>query len=165
MNKKILVVSLVVIAAFFIGGLIIFGSRPKAATPSGQPPGQTIAPFANLPALGSDRDEHGCIGSAGYTWCPLTQKCQRVWEESCSVSATFKCAGKKTISAEFDRAPADQVKLKLSDGRDLTLPHAISADGARYANADESVVFWNKGDTAFLTENGKETYSGCATES
>ena len=31
-------------------------------------------------ALGSDRDEHGCIGSAGYIWCALTGECERPWE-------------------------------------------------------------------------------------
>jgi len=41
-----------------------------------------------------------------------------------------------------------------------------AASGARYANKDETFVFWNKGDTAFVTEgkDGKETYSGCATK-
>ncbi len=33
--------------------------------------------------VGGDRDEHGCIGSAGYSWCELKQKCLRVWEEPC----------------------------------------------------------------------------------
>ncbi len=33
--------------------------------------------------VGGDRDEHGCIGSAGYSWCEPKQKCIRVWEESC----------------------------------------------------------------------------------
>ena len=33
--------------------------------------------------LGGDRDEHGCIGSAGYSWCEAKQKCLRVWEEKC----------------------------------------------------------------------------------
>ncbi|MCX8175468.1 MAG: hypothetical protein N3E51_04660 [Candidatus Micrarchaeota archaeon] len=32
---------------------------------------------------GSDRDEHGCIGSAGYRWCPELSKCVREWEEDC----------------------------------------------------------------------------------
>ena len=31
-------------------------------------------------AVGSDRDEHGCIGSAGYQWCARTEKCERPWE-------------------------------------------------------------------------------------
>ncbi len=34
--------------------------------------------------VGGDRDEHGCIGSAGYTWCAVKNKCLRSWEESCS---------------------------------------------------------------------------------
>ncbi len=29
---------------------------------------------------GADRDEHGCIGSAGYLWCAKTQQCERPWE-------------------------------------------------------------------------------------
>jgi hypothetical protein len=29
---------------------------------------------------GSDRDEHGCIGSAGYQWCERTTQCERPWE-------------------------------------------------------------------------------------
>lgn len=76
-------------------------------------------------------------------------------------SATFKCKEGKSIDATFY---ADSVELKLSDDRSLKLPQAISGSGARYANADESFVFWNKGDTAFVTEgeDGKETYSDCA---
>ncbi len=29
---------------------------------------------------GADRDSHGCIGSAGYSWCERTQNCERPWE-------------------------------------------------------------------------------------
>ncbi|MDD5040453.1 MAG: hypothetical protein PHY34_04880 [Patescibacteria group bacterium] len=35
--------------------------------------------------LGGDRDEHGCIGSAGYSWCEAKQKCLRTWEEPCTL--------------------------------------------------------------------------------
>ena len=78
-------------------------------------------------------------------------------------TATFKCQGGKSIEATFY---VNSVNLKLSDGRSLTVPQAMSASGARYANKDETFVFWNKGDTAFVTEgkDGKETYSGCATK-
>lgn len=30
-------------------------------------------------APGSDRDAHGCIGSAGYAWCTGTNQCERPW--------------------------------------------------------------------------------------
>jgi membrane-bound inhibitor of C-type lysozyme len=77
-------------------------------------------------------------------------------------TAIFKCQGGKSIDMTFY---ASSVDLKLSDGRSLKVPQAMSASGARYVNKDETFVFWNKGDTAFVTEgkDGKETYSGCAT--
>jgi hypothetical protein len=30
--------------------------------------------------LGGDRSIHGCIGSAGYSWCEKTKQCERPWE-------------------------------------------------------------------------------------
>jgi membrane-bound inhibitor of C-type lysozyme len=77
-------------------------------------------------------------------------------------SAVFKCDGGKSIDAAFY---ASSVDLKLSDGRSMKVPQAMSASGARYANEDETFVFWNKGDTAFVTEgtDDKQTYSDCVT--
>lgn len=80
------------------------------------------------------------------------------------IKAVFNCADGKSITAEFDNT-SDQVNLTLSDGRVWTLPRAMSGSGARYANADESQVFWNKGDTAFIEENGQTTYDDCVTDS
>ena len=40
--------------------------------------------YLNYLKPGSDRDSHGCIGSAGYTWCDASQKCIRPWEENCT---------------------------------------------------------------------------------
>jgi len=78
--------------------------------------------------------------------------------------ATFSCEQGKTIGATFY---SKSVNLILSDGRKLVLPQAISASGARYANADESFVFWNKGNTAFISEGKVEpqqqTYTNCVT--
>ncbi len=73
---------------------------------------------------------------------------------------TYQCQKKMTIHAIFNSSP-DTVVLTLSDGRSMTLPHALSADGARYTNADESFVFWNKGNTAFITEGGQITFADC----
>lgn len=36
--------------------------------------------------VGGDKDEHGCISSAGYTWCESSQKCMRLWEEECPMT-------------------------------------------------------------------------------
>ncbi len=80
-----------------------------------------------------------------------------------TVQAFFRCDAGKTLDAVFANGTPASVALALSDGRHVALPQARSASGARYANGDESFVFWNKGDTAFIEENGKATYSGCAT--
>lgn len=76
---------------------------------------------------------------------------------------TFVCDGGKYINATFYLDNDKATDLVLSDGRSLSVPHAISASGARYANADETFVFWNKGNKAFITEGkeGKETFSNC----
>jgi hypothetical protein len=31
-------------------------------------------------AVGGERDEHGCLGAAGYTWCTRENACVRPWE-------------------------------------------------------------------------------------
>jgi len=62
------------------------------------------------------------------------------------------------ITANFTEG---QATLALPGNRTLVLPQSISASGARYeANG---VVFWNKGDSAFITEGDKTTYGNCLT--
>lgn len=90
-------------------------------------------------------------------------------------SVSYACKGGKTISAAYykgDAKPAPRadlpptpggyVDLVLSDGRSMSLPQTLSADGGRYANADESFVFWTKGNGALVLENNTEkSYIGC----
>ena len=85
----------------------------------------------------------------------------------------YSCDAGKQIKAEYYKDPGFKVKpdnrptpsrkveLALSDGRLMTLSQTISASGIRYATKDESIVFWSKGDSAFITENNTETYSDC----
>jgi len=45
----------------------------------------------NQQFLGGDRDAHGCIGSAGYSWCEAKSKCIRIWEENCTETVDQAC--------------------------------------------------------------------------
>lgn len=74
---------------------------------------------------------------------------------SSAVRATYYCK-EGTIQAEYG---AGNVSLMLSDGQSMTLPHAVSGSGVRYAAGN--TTFWNKGDNAFLTEATTTIYSGC----
>ena len=80
------------------------------------------------------------------------------------ITAVFECPNDKSIAAVF--YPSNHsVNIVLSDGRKLSLPQTISASGARYANSDESFVFWNKGNTAFIEEGNTTTYQDCVDNS
>ena len=37
--------------------------------------------------VGSDKDEHGCIASAGYTWSEVQKDCIRLWEKGVRMNA------------------------------------------------------------------------------
>ena len=93
---------------------------------------------------------------------------------------SYLCSGGKAINATYysgtpmptpkpgePPSPNGVVKIALSDGRQLTLHQTLSADGTRYSNGNpstggsESFVFWSVGNSAFINENDKETYSGC----
>lgn len=74
------------------------------------------------------------------------------------INALFTCDEEKEINALFYDS---KVELSLSDGRNFLLLQGISASGARYVNENETLVFWNKGDTAFLQEDEEITYDNC----
>jgi len=94
---------------------------------------------------------------------------------------TYTCNSGKTITATFtppskakDQGgveavpmPDGSVSLILSDGRALTLPQTVSASGIRFANTEETLIFWSKGNTAFLEEGPRrtQTYQNCVTAS
>lgn len=59
--------------------------------------------------VGNDRDEHGCIGSAGYSWCEVKQKCLRPWEEKCQAESASNGAA---LSETQARVIAEQSCLK-----------------------------------------------------
>lgn len=135
----------------FIIGVGIYAIYPKPQQP-----------------IGGQKDEHGCLVAAGYSWCSARQECERSWERYCTAAppkvASFNCNAGKTITATFYPTDDKYVDLVLSEGKELSVPHATSASGARYTNKEESFVFWNKGNTAFITENATTTYSNCVTQ-
>lgn len=69
------------------------------------------------PMVGNDRDENGCIGSAGYTWCEAKQKCLRVWEEPCIDDRSQADNLKNAITAQLKSKYRDtnwEMKVEVS---------------------------------------------------
>jgi len=99
-----------------------------------------------------------------YIWKPSSQEEELLSNVPEIITANFLCQNNKSIQAIFSTGGNSSVDLVLSDGRTLQLPQVISASGARYANEDESFVFWNKGDTAFVEEGEAITFQDCLVE-
>lgn len=117
--------------------------------------GGCAAPGALRP-LGSDRDAHGCIASAGYTWCDAKQKCIRAWEEPCEpgekITACYECVEFGRVVVDFYSGGGASI---LANGKKYTASQALSASGARYVG--EGIMLWDKGGTARLVIHGRES--------
>lgn len=94
------------------------------------------------PLLGGDRDEHGCIVSAGYTWCEAKQKCIRPWEEECEIEVV-------TTNENRDWKPYKNEKF----GFELKFPK--SWDGHNVIEADYPIYSY----AAFSFSNGHQPFS------
>jgi len=55
--------------------------------------------------VGGDKDIHGCLGSAGYSWCEVKNKCLRVWEEKCEVATTTIPVGQIVCAMDAKMCP------------------------------------------------------------
>jgi len=71
-----------------------------------------------------------------------------------ATQAQYACSGGTQLTAKFSppNKAKGQVVLTFAEGRKVTLPQAMSADGGRYAN--KTMEFWIKGRDATLTRNG-----------
>ena len=75
----------------------------------------------------------------------------------------FSCDAGKSIHAVFYK---QGVHISPANEEDNFLLQTISASGARYANSDESLVFWNKGNESFILRNNQmdPNYKNCKTK-
>jgi membrane-bound inhibitor of C-type lysozyme len=75
----------------------------------------------------------------------------------------FLCEGNISIHAVFYERG---VKIGLPKEPETFLLQNISASGARFANTDESLVFWNKGNGAFIMRNNETdaNFNNCKTK-
>lgn len=66
---------------------------------------------------------------------------------------------KGNLEATYN-ADGTSVTFSTEETGEATLPVAISGSGARYANADESLVFWEHQGELTITKDGKDIYKG-----
>jgi hypothetical protein len=102
--KKVILISILVLVAVLVSGCIDLATSCESNTYSTCPDncekqcvpsedtgkmmtsdcdgsGSCVTPEEKL--IGGDRDENGCLTSAGYTWCESSKTCIRKWETLC----------------------------------------------------------------------------------
>lgn len=70
--------------------------------------------------IGGQKDSHGCLIAAGYSWCEATQKCLRAWEEFCEVAPSENdlVAIKQAFLNKYDKKPNEiQIVVEKFDSR------------------------------------------------
>ena len=99
------------------GAVVASAPTPPAPTggsdqPEPPPPGM----------VGGDRDPHGCIGSAGYTWSELRQTCLRLFEDGVRLDRSPEPAGSEAALSAFLVFATKEQSLAKNDAVELFVP-------------------------------------------
>ncbi len=100
------------------------GQWQKHGNPSAPMPTTSCAGGQIEGMVGNDRDEHGCIGSAGYTWCAAKEKCLRIWEENCEAGASTTIPVANEPQATF----SDEIMI-LNPKQDQVVTSPLKVEG------------------------------------
>jgi hypothetical protein len=100
--------------------------------------------------IGGDRDEHGCIGSAGYSWCEEKKKCLRSWEEECATSENMtknKCEKEAGKWGRMWGAMADGTKAEFNGctcpGNQKFIPEGFNEECEECLALQEKIKSYN----------------------
>lgn len=125
---------ILVISALATGGVIYYQNKQRQAEQ----------------AIGGEKDSHGCLIAAGYSWCDEKQKCLRTWEEECKKDETadwktyrneeygfeFKYPANGNVKTGYDWTPdfwPPQIKI-VSLNEDVARACPISNGGYYVSN-------------------------------
>ena len=64
------------------------------------------------PLVGADRDEHGCITSAGFSWSELQQTCVQLWEAGVRLNPV-EVKGDNSVISAFVLFNKDESKAEI----------------------------------------------------
>ncbi|MDN3692607.1 hypothetical protein QWZ06_10120 [Chryseobacterium tructae] len=78
--------------------------------------GSLIFAQQKTPALGGDRDVHGCIGSAGYTYSQLRNNCVRVFEQKIKLKEVSTDKSSSTMTAVIFSKDMKRAEVFIPEG-------------------------------------------------
>lgn len=114
------------------------------------------------PIVGGDKDEHGCIGSAGYTWSTLKKSCVRIFESGFSFDA-YGDNTDTTLAAYVivsDDKKSAEVFLPGKNSVTLVAVKRVEGDVAPilFENKSEKIKIMNTKDMFIINVDGKSIF-------
>jgi len=104
-NGFVIPLLITIIAILAIGsGVYVYKTKKVVVPTVNTTATSTSSTTTNI--VGNDRDTHGCIGSAGYSWCGVKNICLRVWEEKCEATSTVATTSLPTSCVDKPEAKA-----------------------------------------------------------
>ena len=112
------------------------------------------------PLVGADRDEHGCITSAGFSWSELQQTCVQLWEAGVRLDPIEEKEGDAVISAfvlfNKDESKAEVVLPKKEGSVILDKKSENLYEKGEYLYDDKEGTLSINGKVAYKEENKKK---------
>lgn len=117
----------------------------------------TMENQSEVPAIGGEKDKHGCISATGESWSELRQECLRIFDKGIRLNPTEVTEGEAVISA-FAVFNDDKSKVEIflpEEGKDN--PIINQSESGVYQNevykydANEAALYIN-GEKKFEAE-------------
>ena len=112
------------------------------------------------PLVGADRDEHGCISSAGFSWSELQQTCVQLWEAGVRLDPIEVKEGDAVISAfvlfNKDESKAEVVLPNKEGSVILDKKSENFYEKDEYMYDDKKGTFSINGKVAYKEKNEKD---------
>ena len=110
--------------------------------------------------VGNDRDTHGCIASAGYTWSSVRQACIRLWEEGTALTPVIEVENPVLVGYVVRSANGEQAEIFLPNMQgSVVLTLQPVPDQTQWTSADgQWQLFYSEKQGWLLTQNGTAVY-------
>jgi hypothetical protein len=96
--------------------------------------------------VGNDKDEHGCLASAGYTYSAIKKDCIRVFEQEIQLSEVNPDGTSTSISAVIFSDDKKQAEVFIPDSKSGIILTRRGKDGS---------YCWKKGKLCLLQKDKK----------
>ena len=115
------------------------------------------------PQVGADKDEHGCIASAGYTYSVVRNACIRLWKEGTALTPVVQIENPVLVAYVVQSQNGSEAEVFLPDREQgLVLTRVENVDIPTWAGSDGWTLTYDPDSGWKLAANGETLYTAPA---